>query len=91
MKLVMPDEKQILLDYIEFVRYEAAQEAAQKAIKETDKEIVIKVLKAGKMTVEEIAQCVSSLSVEDVKKLQEELLLSVEEQKKSGRNKIGND
>ena len=60
--LAMLDEEEILLSYIESERYEAAQEAA------------LRLLKMGKMSVEEIAQCIPALSVEDVIKLQEGLL-----------------
>ncbi len=59
------DEKQILLDYIELERYEAAREAA--------KGTTFKILKAGLMTVEETAKCCFRLSVEEVRKIQEEI------------------
>lgn len=67
--LAMYDEKEILLEYIESERYEAEQEGAKKT--------AIQMLKMGKYSVDEIAQCVSGLSLEDVKKLQEELLQNV--------------
>lgn len=70
------DEKQILLDYIESERYEAAQEAAKEVAKET----AFKILKAGLMSVEETAKCCSKLSVEEVKKIQEEILQSSEQE-----------
>lgn len=68
--LAMYDEKEILLEYIESERYEAQQEGK----KETAKEAAIQMLKAGKLSVEEIVQYVPSLSVEDVEKIQQELL-----------------
>lgn len=71
--LAMYDEKEILREYIESERYEAQQEGK----KETAKEAAIQMLKAGKLSVEEIAQYVPSLSVEDVKKIQQELLQNV--------------
>ena len=67
--LAMYDEKEILLDYIESERYEAAREEA--------KEAAIQMLKDGQFSVEQIAKYFSNLSVEDVKKLQEELLQNV--------------
>ena len=67
--LAMYDEKEILLEYIESERYEAAQEEA--------KEVAIQMLKAGKLSVEEIVQYVPSLSVKDVEKIQQELLQNV--------------
>lgn len=70
------DEKQILLDYIESERYEAAKEAKKEAKKEAEKEIAFRVLKAGLMSVEETAEYLSVLSVEEIKKIQEEILQS---------------
>ena len=67
--LAMYDEKEILLEYIESERYEAAREEA--------KEAAIQMLKDGQFSVERIAKYFSNLSVEDVKKLQEELLQNV--------------
>lgn len=67
--LAMYDEKEILLEYIESERYEAAREEA--------KEAAIQMLKDGQFSVEQIAKYFSNLSVEDVKKLQEELLQNV--------------
>lgn len=62
------DEKQILLDYIESERYEA------------EKEVAYNVLKAGVLSVEKTAKCCSRLSVEEVKKIQEEILQSSEQE-----------
>lgn len=67
--LAMYDEKEILLEYIESERYEAAQEA--------DKKTAIQMLKTGKLSIEEIVQYVPSLSVEDVEEIQQELLQSM--------------
>ena len=71
--LAMYDEKEILLEYIESERYEAEQEGEKKA----DKRTAIQMLKTGKLSVEEIVQYVPSLSVEDVEKIQQELLQNV--------------
>lgn len=62
------DEKQILLDYIELERYEA------------EKEVAYNVLKSGLLSVEKTAKCCSRLSVEEIKKIQEEILQSSSEQ-----------
>ncbi len=67
--LAMYDEKEILLEYIESERYEAARGEA--------KEAATQMLKDGQLSVEQIAKYFSNLTVEDVKKLQEELLQSV--------------
>lgn len=71
--LAMYDEKEILLEYIESERYEAATEAK----KENAKETAIQMLKIGKLSVEEIVQCVPSLTLEDVERIQQELLQNV--------------
>lgn len=75
--LAMYDEKEILLEYIESERYEAAKEAAKEAKKENAKETAIQMLKMGKLSVEEIVQYVPSLTLEDVKRIQKELMQSV--------------
>lgn len=70
--LAMYDEKEILLEYIESERYEAAKEAK----KENAKEMAIQLLKEG-LSVEQIARCSSELSIDDVRMLQKELLQNV--------------
>ncbi len=61
------------MEYIESERYEAAEEAK----KENAKETAIQMLKKGKLSIEEIAQYVPSLSVEEIEKIQQELLQNV--------------
>ncbi len=63
--LAMYDEEEILLDYIRNEKYEAAKETA------------VKMLKMGKLSNEEIVQCVPSLTLEDVESIQRELLQRV--------------
>lgn len=58
-------EKQILLDYIESERYENSKEA------------VIQMLKEGQLSVEQIANYFSNLTVDDVRRIQKDLLQSV--------------
>lgn len=59
------DEKQILLDYIESEKFE------------NSKGVVIQMLKEGQLSVEQIANYFSNLTVDDVKRIQKELLQSV--------------
>lgn len=59
------DEKQILLDYIESERYENSKGA------------VIQMLKEGQLSVEQIANYFSNLTVDDVRRIQKDLLQSV--------------
>lgn len=67
--LAMYDEKEILLEYIESERYEAEKKA--------DKRTAIQMIKAGRMSVDEVVQFFPSLTSDDVKELNEELLQSV--------------
>ena len=71
--LAMYDEKEILLEYIESERYEAAQEGEKKA----DKRTALQMVKAGRLSLDEVMQFFPSLTPDDVKELQEELLQSV--------------
>ena len=66
--LAMYDEKEILREYIESEKYEAAKDMA--------KETAIQFLKEG-FSVEQIARCIPALSIDEVRKLQEELLQTV--------------
>ena len=56
------DEEQILKSYIRSERHDADRETAERLIKK------------GKMTLEDIAECVPSLSFEELKKLEAEVL-----------------
>ena len=67
--LAMYDEKEILLEYIESERYEAEKKA--------DKRNAIKMIKAGRLSIDEVMQFFPSLTSDDVKELQEELLQNV--------------
>lgn len=63
------DEERIMRNYIASERQDAAEEAVKKAAEN--------LLKAGKMSVEEIAGCFEELSIEDVQEIQKELLQTV--------------
>ena len=67
--LAMYDEKEILLEYIESERYEAEKKA--------DKRNAIQMIKAGRLSIDEVMQFFPSLSSDDVKELQEELLQNI--------------
>ena len=71
--LAMYDEKEILREYIEYEKYHAAKEAAQEATKEA-KENAIKMIKAGKLSIEDIPQFFTSLTPEDIKEIENELM-----------------
>ena len=74
--LAMYDEKEILREYIEYEKYHAAKEAAKKATKEA-KETAIKMIKAGKLSIEDIPQFFTSLTPEDIKEIKKELMQTV--------------
>ena len=74
--LAMYDEKEILREYIEYEKYHAAQEATKKATKEA-KENAIKMIKAGKLSIEDIPQFFTSLTPEDIKEIEKELIQTV--------------
>ena len=64
--LAMYDEKEILREYIEYEKYHAAKEAA--------KENAVKMIKAGKLSIEDIPQFFTSLTPEDIKEIENELM-----------------
>ena len=74
--LAMYDEKEILREYIEYEKYHAAQEATKKETKEA-KENAIKMIKAGKLSIEDIPEFFTSLTQEDIKEIEKELMQTV--------------
>ena len=83
--LAMYDEKEILREYIEYEKYHAAKEAAEEAAKKAAqeatkkatkeaKENAIKMIKAGKLSIEDIPQFFTSLTPEDIKEIENELM-----------------
>lgn len=78
--LAMYDEKEILRDYIEYEKYHAAKKAAQEATKKATKETkenAIKMIKAGKLSIEDISEFFTSLTPEDIKEIEKELMQTV--------------
>ncbi len=79
--LAMYDEKEILREYIEYEKYHAAKEAAKKAEKlgerNGEKKNAIKMIKAGKLSIEDIPQFFTSLTPEDIKEIEKELMQTV--------------
>ena len=79
--LAMYDEKEILREYIEYEKYHAAEEAAKKAEKlgerNGEKKNAIKMIKAGKLSIEDIPQFFTSLTPEDIKEIEKELMQTV--------------
>ena len=60
------DDEQILKAY--------AKDIEDNTAKETERKTVERMIKKGKMTLEEIADCVSSLSFEELKELEAEVM-----------------
>ena len=79
--LAMYDEKEILREYIEYEKYHSAKEAAKKAEKlgerNGEKKNAIKMIKAGKLSIEDIPQFFTSLTPEDIKEIENELMQTV--------------
>ena len=79
--LAMYDEKEILREYIEYEKYHAAKEAAEEAEKvgerNGEKKNAIKMIKAGKLSIEDIPQFFTSLTPEDIKEIEKELMQTV--------------
>lgn len=86
--LAMYDEKEILREYIEYEKYHAAKEAAEEAAKKAAqeatkkatkeaKENAIKMIKAGKLSIEDIPEFFTSLTQEDIKEIEKELMQTV--------------
>ena len=76
--LAMYDEKEILREYIEYEKYHAAKEAEKKAEKlgerNGEKKNAIKMIKTGKLSIEDIPQFFTSLTPEDIKEIENELM-----------------
>ncbi len=51
----------------------AVREAAEKAARETEKAAIEKMMKKGKMTVEEIADCFTNFSLEEIRQMEKDL------------------
>lgn len=60
------DEEQIMKSYIKSERYEAVQESA--------KETARKLIKKGKMSLDEIVDCVPALSFDELKEIEAEVM-----------------
>ena len=59
---------------MEDMRNEAAREAAIEAAQKSAREIAERMIRKGKMTLEEIADCVPTISLEELKKLEAEIM-----------------
>ncbi|MCD8038079.1 MAG: hypothetical protein LUE96_03195 [Lachnospiraceae bacterium] len=64
------DEEEILESYIRSERYEAAQESARELARETAERMI----KKGKMTLDEIADYVPSLSMDELREIEAEVM-----------------
>lgn len=70
------DEKGVaaMCKIMEDMRNEAAREAAREAALDTAKEAAKRMIKKGKMTLDEIADCVPVLSMDELKELEAEVM-----------------
>ena len=68
------DDEEIMKSYIRSERYEAAKEATKETTKKISIETAEKMIRKGKMTLEEIADYVPALSLDELKALESEIL-----------------
>lgn len=70
------DEKGVatMCKIMEDMRNEAAREAAQKAELKNARETAKRLIKKGKMTLEDIAECVPLLSFDELKEIEAEVM-----------------
>ena len=73
LRIHLPDEQQILEQYIEGEKKEAAEEAAEEAAKETAKEAATEMLKDN-VPIEKILKYHPSLSIDDIDEIQDKLM-----------------
>ena len=68
------DDEQILKAYAKDIEENTAKETAKKTAKKTARETAVRMIKKGKMSLEEIADYVPSLSFEQLKMLETEIM-----------------
>ncbi len=68
------DDEQILKAYAKDIADSAAKEAEKKTAARDARETATRLIKKGKMSLEDIAECVPALSLEELKKMQAEVL-----------------
>lgn len=71
------DEERIMQIYVANKEKEAAEKATKEATQETAKKTAERMLKAGKLTAEEIAEYCPELSIEDIRQMEEEMMQTV--------------
>ena len=78
------DQEEVMEMYVRDERNEAAKEATQKATqlaaREREQELLAtatRLIRKGKMSLEDIADCIPSLSIDELKKLEEEIMRPV--------------
>ena len=67
------DEEEILKSYIRSERYEAAQEATQEVIQRVTKINVIRLIKNGRLSVDEIPTFFPELTPDDIEDIKKEV------------------
>ena len=74
MMMTLFDDEQILKAYVKDIKESTARETARETEKKTERKTAMKMIRKGKMSLEEIAECVPSLSMEELKELAVEVL-----------------
>ncbi len=68
------DDEQILKAYTKDIADSAAKEAEKRTAERDARETAARLIKKGKMSLEDIAECVPALSLEELKKIEAEVL-----------------
>lgn len=68
------DNEQIMKTYLKDAANAAAEAAAQAAAFEADRATAERMIKKGKMSLEDIADCVPSLTLDELKAIEAELM-----------------
>lgn len=74
MMMTLFDDEQILKAYTKEIEEKTARETARETARKTSRETAEKMIRKGKMTLEEIADCVPSLSFEELEEIEAEVL-----------------
>ncbi len=74
MMMTLFDDEQILKAYAKDIADSAAKEAEKKTAERDARETAFRLIKKGKMSLDDIVECVPALSMEELKKIEAEVL-----------------
>lgn len=68
------DEEQVMRNYVARKEKEAVERATEETARETARETAIKMLRSGKFSVEEVAEYITKLSIDDIREIEADLI-----------------